>query len=112
MVHTSIRMELPAGGVREALDILRPVAERARIEPGCLSCRIYRDVQQEHTIMLEALWSNWEMMQQHLSSADYQRVLLVVEMARGNPEIRFSTVTDVRGVEAVVEARRLAQRVT
>jgi quinol monooxygenase YgiN len=112
MVHTSIRMELPAARVREALDILRPVAERARIEPGCLSCHIYRDVQQEHTIMLEEVWNSREELQEHLSSADYQRVLLVIEMAKGQPEIRFSTVTDVSGVAVIVEARSNAQRVT
>ena len=105
MVHASIRMEMSPGNAREALEILRPLAERTRVEPGCVSCRIYRDVQQEDTIMLEELWSGQEELQRHLCSSDYQRILLVIELAKGQPEIRFSAISHSSGFETVAEAR-------
>jgi quinol monooxygenase YgiN len=105
MVHASIRMEMSPSNAREALDILGPLAERTRVEPGCFSCRIYRDVQHEDTIMFEELWSGQEELRRHLCSPEYQRVLLVVEMAKGQPEIRFSTISHASGFETIAEAR-------
>jgi len=90
---------------REALEILRPLSERTRVEPGCLSCRLYRDVQQEHTIMIEELWSSQEELQRHLCSSGYRRVLQVIDMAKVKPEIRFSTISHTSGIEAIAEAR-------
>ena len=105
MVHATIRLVLSPGNAREALDVLRPVAERTRIEPGCISCRIYRDVQQDHAIMLEEFWAGHEDLQRHLRSSDYQRILLVVEMAKGHPEIRFDEVLRSSGFETIAGAR-------
>ncbi len=105
MVHATIRFELSPGSVREALDVLRPVAERTRIEPGCISCRIYRDVQQDQAIMVDESWTSHEELQRHLRSSDYQRILLVIEMARGHPEIRFDEVVRSTGFETIAEAR-------
>jgi quinol monooxygenase YgiN len=105
MVHSTIRMEMSAGSAREALEVLRPIIERTKVEPGCISCRIYRDLAQEQTIMIEELWSSQEELERHLCSTDYQRVLLVVEMARGQPEIRFSTISHTSGFETIAEAR-------
>jgi quinol monooxygenase YgiN len=93
------------GRAKEALEVLCSLGERTRAEPGCISCRIYRDVQQEHAIMIDELWSSQEELRQHLSSPGYQRVLLVVEMAKGQPEIRFSTISHTSGFETIAEAR-------
>jgi quinol monooxygenase YgiN len=109
MVHSTIRMEMSTGSMREALEILRPIVERTRVEPGCISCRIYRDVAQEKMIMIEEIWSSQEKLEQHLCSSDYQRVLLVVEMARDQPEIRFSTISHTSGFETIAEARSHAE---
>jgi len=105
VVHATIRMDIYSKKAREALEILRPMAERNRVEPGCISCRVYRDVQEEHGIMIEELWSTQEELERHLSSSDYRSVLLVVEMAKVPPEIRFSAISNSSGVETIEKAR-------
>ena len=60
MVHATIGMDIPREKAREALEILRSMAERTRVEPGCISCRIYHDVQEDHAIMIEELWRSQE----------------------------------------------------
>lgn len=105
MVHATIRMDISPEKAREALEILRSVAERTRVESGCISCRIYRDDQKEHAIMIEELWRSQEELEQHLRSSDYRLVLLVVEMAKGPPEIRFSAISHWSGVETIEKAR-------
>ncbi|MBP1742459.1 MAG: hypothetical protein H6Q48_4752, partial [Deltaproteobacteria bacterium] len=56
MIHATIRMKMPGQKAKEAMEILRSVAERTRVEPGCISCRIYRDDQEEHAILIEEFW--------------------------------------------------------
>jgi quinol monooxygenase YgiN len=105
MVHATIRLEMSSGAAKEALEILRPLVERTRVEPGCIGCRIYRDLEKDHSILIEETWNSQEDLERHLRSSDYQRVLLVVEMAKGQPEIRFSTISHTSGFEAIAEAR-------
>ena len=105
MIHATIRMDISPKKAREALEILRSMVERTRVESGCISCRVYRDVQEEHAIMIEELWSTQEELERHLSSSDYRSVLLVVEMAKVPPEIRFSAISNSSGVETIEKAR-------
>lgn len=105
MIHATIRIDISPEKARGALEILRPMAERIRVESGCISCRIYRDVQEEHAIMIEELWRSQEELERHLRSSDYRNILLVVEMAKGPPEFRFSTISHSSGVETIERAR-------
>ena len=105
MIHATIRIDISPEKASEALEILRPMSERIRVESGCISCRIYRDVQEEHAIMIEELWRSQEELERHLRSSDYRNVLLVVEMAELPPEIRFSAISQSSGIETIEKAR-------
>ena len=106
MIHATIRMALPAQKTREALDILCSVAERTRVQPGCVSCRIYQDAQEENVIMVDELWKRQEEHECYLRSAEYRNVLLVMEMACETPEIKFNEVSGSSGLETIEKARR------
>jgi quinol monooxygenase YgiN len=105
MVHARIRMVMPPNKRAEALKILTSVAERTRIEPGCISCRIYQDVVDKHIIMIDESWANKDALERHLRSDDYLKMLLVIEMARETPEIRFDTIARSTGVDTIKKAR-------
>ena len=106
MIHATIRMKMQGQQkVREVLGILRSVAERTRVEPGCISCRIYRDDQDDHAILIEEFWKSQEELDRHLRSTEYRNVLLVVEMAREKPEISFCEFSGSTGVETIEKAR-------
>lgn len=104
MIHATIRMKMPAPKVSEGVEILRSVAERTRVQPGCISCRIYHDAQEENVIMIDELWRSQEDLDQHLRSTEYRNVLLVVEMAEEKPEIKFSAFSESSGVETIEKA--------
>jgi quinol monooxygenase YgiN len=105
MIHATIRMKMPVQKEKEALEVLRSVAERTRVEPGCISCRIYRDDQDERAILLEEFWKSQEELARHLRSPEYRNVLLVVEMAHEKPEISFCEFSGSTGVETIEKAR-------
>ena len=94
----------------EALRILRSTSEGDRIPPGCLSCRIYEDVQEDNIIMFEKLRRSEEELEQHLRSEEYRKVLLIMEMALQHPEVRFNTISSSSGIETIEKARNFSAR--
>ena len=60
MILATIRMIVSPQKRGEALKILRSNAEGNRILPGCLSCHIYEDLQEDNVILLEEMWRSQE----------------------------------------------------
>ena len=106
MVHATLRVKLPAERLREVLGILIPMAERIRVEPACLGCHVYRDVQDDRVLMLEERWQSEEDLQRRLRSSAYQTVLLLMEMAAEEPEVRFDEILRSTGLKTIADARR------
>jgi len=106
MILATVRMAIPPPKRDEALKILRLTAERCWIRPGCLSCRIYEDVQERDVLMFEEKWSSKEDLERHLRSDEYYKVLLVMEMATEHPEVNFSEIARTTGLEMIEKSRR------
>ena len=106
MIQATIKMNLSPEKIDETINILRSIVQRTRVEAGCISCSVYLDTENKNTIIFEQKWRSNEDLQRYLRSEDYQKVLLIVEMADTKPEIRFDTITDSSGVETIEQARR------
>ena len=105
MILTSIRMGISPQKRDEVLRILRSIIARDRVLPGCLTSRLYEDLQEENIIMFEEMWSKEEELDAHLRSEEYRKLLLVLEMALQRPEVRFNRVLSSGGIETIEKAR-------
>jgi len=105
MIQSTIRMTMPSEKGGEVLKILRSVAELCRDDPGCLSCHIYEDLQKKNVLMLEQVWRSEEDLRHHLRSDEYRNLLLVLELALKQPEIKFNTISSSTGIETIEKAR-------
>ena len=105
VLHAIARMTIPFIKLDEAIEILNSIAQRTRFESGCLSCYVYQDVDSENALMIEEIWKDEKDLARHLRSDEYQKILLVAEMASAPPEIRFYNILRTTGVETVEEAR-------
>ena len=110
MVRSTIRMLIPVQKQNEVLEILGSMTEQIQFEPGCISSRLYRDVQENRALMLEEIWSSEKYLQRHLSSDKFHTVLLVVEMAAEPPEIRFDMISYSTGIETIEKDRAKPDR--
>ena len=109
MIYATARMTIPFKKLDEALEILGSIMQRTSFESGCVSCNVYREVGSENAIMIEEIWKNEEDLARHLRSDEYQKILLLAEMASSPPKIRFYTIQRSAGVEAIEKARNAGE---
>lgn len=105
MIKAVTKLVLPQDKLDEALIILRSFANRTRGEAGCLDCSLYQDTENDHVILYEEAWRNEAALHHHLAREDYQKVLLVIEMASIPPKINFETIESTAGMEFIERAR-------
>jgi quinol monooxygenase YgiN len=104
-IRSTIRIRIPVEKESAALDILSSITEQVQYEPSCISCQIYRSVNEPHAIMIEELWDTRENLRRHLRSDTYRLILLVIEMAESLPEIRFDSIIRSQGFELIEKER-------
>jgi quinol monooxygenase YgiN len=105
MIRSTIRMLIPIAKQDEALEILGSMIEEIRFETGCISCQLYRGLEDQRAIMIEAFWMGEEDVQRHLQTKKFGRILLVIEMASEFPEIRFDVISGSSGFEIIEKER-------
>jgi quinol monooxygenase YgiN len=109
-IRASIRIIIPGKKQKEALLILSSLMEQIKFEEGCVSCRLYRDVQEERALMIEEIWTSENEMERHLRSDIFLTALFVVEMATEFPEIRFDVISHSTGIDTIEKARAKPDR--
>jgi quinol monooxygenase YgiN len=90
-----------AGVVRTLAAQLGPT----RVQPGCLKCELYQDVENPEIITLVEEWESQADLTLYLRSGDYRSVLAPIELSQEQPLIHFDTVTRRAGLEIVWSAR-------
>jgi len=76
-----------------------------QVQPGCLSCRLFQNWQNKDEFLIEANWATEADLTRHLQSDTYKQLLLLMELSRTSPVLRFFVVQEVRGLDLVREAR-------
>jgi quinol monooxygenase YgiN len=105
LIQATITMTIPPQKSGEALRIFKSITEQCLDEPGCVSCHIYGDIQEKNVFMLKEVWRSEEDLDLHLRSEEYRNLLLILEMALEQPEIRFDTISSSTGIETIEKAR-------
>ncbi len=99
MVHACVTMVIPPRERRAVVNFLISFARVTRFEPGCVRCRVYRDLDQKAGVMLEELWKDERDLERHLRSEEFRKVLQLLESSPTAPEISFQTITRSAGIE-------------
>jgi quinol monooxygenase YgiN len=86
---------------RSIVSLLAPT----RVQPGCLGCRLYRDLDDPNTLLLFEEWSAREYLEHHLRSDDFRTVLSAAESSDSEPQLCFYTIGASEGMEVVERVR-------
>ena len=101
----TLRIKVPQDQRNRFLDAARRVVGPTEVQPGCISCRFYQDVNDPDAVFLVEEWQTRQELDQHLTSQEYRIVLSLVDMSEKPPEFKISTISKTEGLEAL-EAMR------
>jgi quinol monooxygenase YgiN len=93
MIDVTIKMTVPPPKREEILQTIKAILASIRLEPGCLSCNCYVDVEMDSNFCFAEKWRNRKDMEAHLRSAHFGILLGAMSLLEENPEIRFDTIS-------------------
>jgi len=90
---------------KEVIQTLLSMIESTVKERGCLSHRIFRDLEDENAFSLIDEWKTREDLEQHLRSAKFGVLLGTKSLLCEPPNIQIHTVSNSEGMAAVIATR-------
>ncbi len=103
MIQASFRIVAPPRKREEILEVLLCLKGPTEVTRGCRSCRILQDADDANVLTYLVQWDNEEEVESHLRSERFRRLLPYIEMSVEPPQVDFSTIDQVRGIEFMVE---------
>jgi quinol monooxygenase YgiN len=104
MIQALIRVVAPQGKRDEILEVLTCLKGPTEVARGCRSCRLLQDVEDDRVFTYLVQWDTEEAIAEHLRSERFRRLLPYIEMSLEPPEVDFSTIDQIRGIEFLVAA--------
>ena len=101
MILATLKMLVRSERRNDLLETMRGMLEPARVERGCLSYRLYEDVENRDAFVLMEEWATQEDLERHISKDNQQRLLTLLDLLSEQPELRFNTVSHTAGMELI-----------
>ena len=105
LITSTIRITASENPDGEIVRVLRSLIEPTRVATGCSSCGLYKDLHDEGIIIWVEDWNTQEDLERHLTSPQYKKILAAFDMSNAQPDMRFNTVVETKGMELIAEAR-------
>jgi quinol monooxygenase YgiN len=105
LITATLRIDVTEIKRNEVVRLLRSLIEPTRVETGCISCRLYGEVDNPNAVTWVEEWRAEEDLERHLRSPQYRKILMALDMADAEPEVRFDTVVETTGMQLIARAR-------
>lgn len=105
MIRATYKLVAPSGREDEIIEALRIFKGPTEVWPECRLCAISQDADDPCLITYLEEWLTEEALEKHIRSDRYPQLLYIVEISAAEPEIQFSTTTEIKDLE-FVEALR------
>jgi quinol monooxygenase YgiN len=99
VILVTLRVAAPPGRYEELVGGFWSVIGPVRVEPGCTACGLYRDASEGDELLYVEEWQSEEALERHMRSARYDRLLAIMETSARPPELRYLSISVVRGLE-------------
>ena len=101
MIVATLNMIVRPERRRDLLETMRGMLEPVRVERGCLSYRLYEDVEDSNAFVLLEEWETQQDLESHIRTENQQRLLALIELLSEQPELRFNTVSHMAGMDLI-----------
>lgn len=85
----------------DLLETIRGVLEPVRVERGCLSFRLYEDVENRDAFILVEEWKTQKDIESHIRTDHQRRLLALMDLLSEQPELQFNTVSHTMGMDLI-----------
>lgn len=92
----------------DLLETMRGMLEPTRVERGCLSYRLYEDVEDINTFVLVEEWKTQKDLESHIRTDNQRRLLALMDLLSEQPELRFNTVSHTAGMDLIEDVLKTA----
>ena len=105
MITSFLKISVPHGKMKDAIQTVHSILGWTRAQPGCISMAFYEDTNQPGIMVIFEEWENWPSLEKHIQSDSYRNILELMELSSEQPEIKFCSVADTKGMEVIERLR-------
>ena len=105
MICFSLRLVVPAAKRQEIMATIGTLLAPTRVQPDCLSARLYVDADDLNVMTLVEEWASRSQLDRYLASDAGRLLLEAMESSSEAPGVRFDTIQQTGGMEVVAQAR-------
>ena len=105
MIVSSTKISVKPENRKEFLQTLNSLMAKTRHGKGCLSYNLYQDVENKNDFVIVEEWETEADLDSHLRSDRFGVLLGALHLLSNTPEIRFNTLSNTLGVEALKSLR-------
>jgi quinol monooxygenase YgiN len=110
VILSTLKMIVQPGRRSDFLETMRGMLEPARVEMGCLSYRLYEDVENRNAFVLLEEWATQKDLERHIRTDNQRRLLALMDLLSEQPELRFNTVSHTAGMDLIEDVLLSAPR--
>ncbi len=97
----TLRMTVRPESRRDLLETMRGMLEPVRVERGCLSYRLYEDIEDRNIFVLVEEWKTRQDLESHIRTNKERRLLSLMDLLSEQPELQFNTVSETEGMDLI-----------
>ncbi|MCB1809305.1 MAG: antibiotic biosynthesis monooxygenase, partial [Candidatus Competibacteraceae bacterium] len=88
----TLRVMIPATLRSQLISSIGALLQPTRVQPGCLSCRLYIDYDDENAITLIGEWSSRGELTRYLESDVRKTLVAALDLSTEMPQVRIDTI--------------------
>jgi quinol monooxygenase YgiN len=105
MIIVTLRVKVPSAKRADFMSLCESFTGPTSVQPGCRKIDVYNNINDNNELLLVEEWSSWEDLRRHVLSENFRKVLVMMDLARENPQINFHTVSSTEGFGLVERLR-------
>ena len=105
MITSFLKINVPHGKKKDAIQTVHSILGWTSAQPGCISMAFYEDTNQPGIMVIFEEWENWASLEKHIQSDSYRNILELMELSSEQPKIKFYSVSDTKGMEVIERLR-------
>ncbi len=105
MIIAKLRVKVPGERRKDFLDSAQLIMGPTKVQPGCISCGFYQDLDDPDAILFVEEWDSRESLDHHIKSDSYRIILSLMELSVETPEFKLNSISKTEGLEAIEAVR-------